>query len=567
MQARKAWSWQRRALGAVVGALASAYALWLLLPGETGLPERLFCAAAMLSCALIVIAASGRPGFGLFVAAALAGCLWLASTLKITYLHTPLLAPDLRYFSGSTLDVITHYPKIWRRCALVTFGVLLFGSIAWWLESPGWWRGRRWSTRTAALLVAALPLMLVAWPFGPFRQVHATPMWDFVTQAERNPIATFLRSIARMQVVMPEHASAAPDAFDWGAGAAATQAPHDRPDLFVVLEESTLDPRDWKLCDVPLCAASMFEPDAWTRARGRLRVHTHGGGTWTSEFAFLTGLPHTLFGAAGLYAPFNLAPRVRASLPLHLKSLGYRTVAVYSMPRDFLRAQDAYAEYGIDEFVDARDLGLLWESTDADLMRGAGEVLARTRAKDDWPLFFMILTMRQHGPHDYPLDRLPPPWNQPPLPAQDERTNRNLAHYLYRLHQSSAAIAALRQRLLDEGRPFVLAHFGDHRPGFDGLESSLASALPESLADTGTLTYYRIDANLPGAPITIPDPVDIAFLGGMLLDVAHLPKGDWFEANARLRDRCAGRFTDCPDRRLLDSLLGYALDTLQIVEK
>ncbi len=572
MQAKDAWRWLRRMLGMAVGAAACLYALWLLLPGETREPERMFCLAATLCSALALAVLSGRPGFGLLMAGVLAAGLWMSIEVKLRYLSTPLLAPDLRYLvSTSTLDVVLHYPKIWRRFALVATGAAMLGGLVWWLESPGWWRRRRWITWAVALLVATFPLGLIAWPHGPFRQVYATPMWEFVTEAKLNPAATFLRSFSRMQVELPPHASAPPDAFDWGAGmeapGSAAQWPAKRPDLFVVLEESTVDPRYWSACDVPLCTASMFDPDPWTRAHGPLRVHTYGGGTWTSEFAFLTGLPHTLFGPAGLYAPFNLAPRIRASLPRHLKTLGYRTVAVYSMPRDFLRAQQAYADYGIDEYVDANDHGLVWESTDADLMRGAEKVLDGLRAKDDRPLFFMILTMRQHGPHDYPLDRLPVPWNRPPLRNQDDRVNRNFAHYLYRLHQSSKALAALRQRLFDDGRPFVLAHFGDHRPGFDGLEASLADSLPSSLADPRTLTYYRIDSSEPGPDRSLDGPVDIAFLGSLLLDVAGLPRGPWFEANARMRDRCDGRFTDCPDQRLLDSFLGYALDTLHVLEK
>src|SRR4029453_6509984 len=100
-------------------------------------------------------------------------------------------------------------------------------------------------------------------------------------------------------------------------------------DVISILEESTFDPRILKVCTLPMCKHKMFDADRNTRAHGLLTVHTFGGGTWTSEFALLTGLAHTLFGNAGLYAPYNLAPRVEHTLPKAFKSAGYRGVALY----------------------------------------------------------------------------------------------------------------------------------------------------------------------------------------------------------------------------------------------
>ncbi|MEP7097673.1 MAG: sulfatase-like hydrolase/transferase, partial [Dokdonella sp.] len=337
------------------------------------------------------------------------------------------------------------------------------------------------------------------------------------------------------------------------------------PDLVTVLEESTLDPHQWADCNVPRCTFPMFKADQHTAAAGPLRVHTYGGATWTSEFAFFAGMPQTLFGPAGIYAPYNLAPRLRDSLPRQLKALGYRTIAIYPMPRDFVNAGPAYADYGFDEFYDATDLGLVWESTDADIVHAFETVQRRERAKDDRPLFFMILTMRQHGPHDYPLDPLPPPWNTAPVPALDAHINRNLGTYLYRLQESSDAIAELRRFLFADGKPTVLVHFGDHHPSFDGLEMKLRTGLPQELhAQAWEVTYYRIDSNFSHAPIPQYDVLDLAYLGGLMLDVAGLPKSAYFEANTRLRDRCNGRFVDCPDKSAMDSWLAYVFGQLHV---
>ncbi|NCT68685.1 MAG: sulfatase-like hydrolase/transferase [Rhodanobacteraceae bacterium] len=555
-----------RTLAAIlIGACAFTFALWRLLPVETDPTERLYCAALAGALALFLATLCGRLGFGLFAVGALAGALWLANALKIAYLHEPLLAPDLRYFATtSTVDVIAHYPKLWHKTAAALLGGVLLAVTLWRLETPGRWRGRRRAQGLWSLL-ALLPLVAVAAPQGLFREIQAVNIWEFLEHARRNPTSSFLYSLTRMQLSVPAYAPDAAGAFDWGAGT--TAAPAQRPDIVAVLEESTLDPRQWAACTVPACNVALFEPDAHTAAYGPLRVHTYGGATWTSEFAFLAGMPHTLFGPAGMYAPYNLAPRLRESLPRQLKALGYRTIAVYPMPRDFVRAAGAYADYGFDEFHDAQEMGLRWESTDLELLQQFDAIRQRARASDGRPIFFMLLTMRQHGPHDLPLDTLPPPWNAPPLPGADARLNRNLAHYLFRLHQSDAALARLRDSLFADDRPSVLVHFGDHHPSFDGLEGTLDSALPPALrADARNLTYYRIDTNLAGAALPPREgPLDLAFLGSLVLDAAGLPKNAYFEANARLRERCGGRFDDCPDRAVLESWMAHAFGVLRVL--
>ena len=158
----------------------------------------------------------------------------------------------------------------------------------------------------------------------------------------------------------------------------------------------------------------MFQADGRTRAHGPLTVHVWGGGTWTSEFALLTGLNHDTFGEAGLYAPYNLAPRVVSTLPRVLHTAGYRVIAIYPMSGDFINARNAYKDYGFDKFYDGQDFGLSWESSDGDLMQVFDRIYAQEKqAIGKQPLFVMMLTLRQHGPHMTPLKDLPAPYDQP----------------------------------------------------------------------------------------------------------------------------------------------------------
>lgn len=559
----------RRSWACAPGVGVLALVLLRVWGAEADSADRIYCVSLTAAFALATAAASGRVAFGCLCAAALAGLVLSAAKLKLAYLHEPLFAQDMRYLSGALLtEVVLHYPRLLGASIAALVLISASTALAWRVESPGAWRGRRRRLHAAVTSACLLVLFACLWPQGPFRQIHAITTWGFLEQAERDPLTTFVRSLARMRVDTPSHDGDA-GAYDWGSARVATE-PTRPPDIVAVLEESTLDPGQWSACTSPRCTFDMFGADAATRARGLLKVHTYGGGTWTSEFAFFAGVPHTLFGPAGIYAPYNLAPRLRESLPRQLKALGYRTIAIYPMPRDFVRAAGAYADYGFDEFHDAQELGIQWESTDVDLVERVEAIHRSARQEDARPLFLMVLTMRQHGPHDKPLAGLPPPWNEPPAPTLDERANRNLGTYLYRMHQSDQALAELRRYLFAAGRPAILVHFGDHHPAFDGIEAGLATTIPADLSgEASSLTYYRIDSNVAGESIhqKEPEPLDLAFLGGLLLDVAGLPKGAYFEANARLRARCGGRFDDCPEASAFASYLAYAFGTLKVFDE
>jgi phosphoglycerol transferase MdoB-like AlkP superfamily enzyme len=350
------------------------------------------------------------------------------------------------------------------------------------------------------------------------------------------------------------------------------KSPQDHPDIISVLEESTYDPTMLALCTLPLCKHKMFQPDGRTRAHGFLTVHVWGGGTWTSEFALLTGLDHQTFGDAGLYAPYNLAPRVVHTLPDVLHEAGYRVIAVYPMSGDFINARNAYKFYGFDKFYDGQDYGLSWESSDNDLMQVFDRIYAdEKKAIGNQPLFVMMLTLRQHGPHMTPLAEQPPPYDKPLFPGKftpkdlDRWINLNLGNYLYRLDGSDAAIAHLEKTLLDSDRPTVLFHFGDHQPSFDGSMRLLDKVTPKAIGDPNFITYYMLKSNYKPTHSYDYPALDLSFAGALILDVAGVKKDDFFAANALMRERCDGFYLNCANKRVLDSYQNYIFHQLGVL--
>jgi phosphoglycerol transferase MdoB-like AlkP superfamily enzyme len=536
-------------------------------------PEKTFTATLVFLTALLVLFATGRIAFALLLAALVFGAIEIAGTLKFTYLITPVLAPDLQYFvTRETIGVIARYPLLLGICLAAVILIPLMLVLAFFGEPASLLRDRprgvRFATRLLGSCAAAALLTASLIPNGPFWAVFNKPMW--ITINDRSFLTDFFTSFNDTVITRPEIPLKIDGKISWKLERP-LRAPAAKPDVVAILEESTFDPRILKACTLAVCKRKMFDADRNTRARGLLTVHTFGGGTWTSEFAVLTGLAHTLFGAAGLYAPYNLAPRVDHTLPRAFQAAGYRAIAVYPMTGDFLNARNAYDYYGFDAFYDGTQYGLGWESTDADLLKVFERIYAdEKRVHPDQPLFVFMLTLHQHGPHMTPLAELPAPYDEPLFPGKfppkdlDSWLNLNLGNYLERLQQSDAMLADLEKFLLGGDHPAVLMHFGDHQPSFDGAIHVIPKQVPpEAGPNSSMVTYYSIKSNYPVRRKFDYPVLDIAFLGALVLDVAGVPKDAFYQANTLLRERCKGRYLDCKDTNMVASYHDYVFNTLQ----
>ena len=567
----------------------------LLVAGPLGygeFDERLFGVSLIVDCALLVAFLTRRLAFALALPSILFGGLLVAGTLKFHYLTTPLLAPDLVYFvNRDLLDVAARYPSI--MIALVGGVILVPGllALAWWLDPPRLFATRPQPQRRFLQIVGAASAFALVFvidsPRGPFDDVFSKGMWALMN--DKNYLVDFFTSFYQTEIHIPplvednnvrlswtQIATDNPPVCKTGAcwNDVKLAAPQEHPDIVAILEESTFDPRMLNLCTIPECKRHMFDPDDRTRDTGPLTVHVWGGGTWTSEFALLTGLNHSTFGEAGLYAPYNLAPLVTSSLPRVLHKAGYRVIAIYPMNGDFINARNAYKFYGFDKFYDGQDYGLSWESPDSDLMQVFDRIYAAEKADiGTQPLFVMMLTLRQHGPHMTPLKKLPKPFDKPLFPGQfkpqglDEWQNLNLGNYLQRLAGSDVAIAHIEKVLFNGPRPAVLFHFGDHQPSFDGSIREIAKTVPASVPDSNFITYYMLKSNYEPARAYKYDALDLSFAGALILDVAGVQKDDMFQANALLRERCKGFYLDCENRPMLDSYHNYIFHELNVLHE
>ena len=82
----------------------------------------------------------------------------------------------------------------------------------------------------------------------------------------------------------------------------------EKPDIVVCLQESTLNPHQFDFDAETIPPFSMFNKQEDTAFVSPLRVHTLGGATWKSEFAFLAGVPSTDFGALASGVFYSVVP-------------------------------------------------------------------------------------------------------------------------------------------------------------------------------------------------------------------------------------------------------------------
>jgi phosphoglycerol transferase MdoB-like AlkP superfamily enzyme len=295
----------------------------------------------------------------------------------------------------------------------------------------------------------------------------------------------------------------------------------------------------------------LYETHRQSTARGPLKVHTHGWGTWNAEFTLMTGIPYFWFGETGFYSAYTTAPRMRMALARHLSALGYRTIGIYPTQKGMLNAARAYRNYGIQEFYGAEDLDLSldWCKIPDQLMYE--KLLARYRAareEDNRPIFMVMLTVFNHGPHgtgcmDPDLARS---IGRDAIPLRAK-----LEDYLHRSRASNLASTAFRDITLALPQPVLLLFAGDHQPSFEGLAASSPRQMHRQMPahDALLFTNYQFMANYDASPAVAPGgrprEMDISFLASTLLEMAMLPLGPLFEPNLKLRNLCGGRLDSC----------------------
>lgn len=287
------------------------------------------------------------------------------------------------------------------------------------------------------------------------------------------------------------------------------------PDIFLVLQESTFNPAQLRPGYAP---KTLFAKDA--SLGGPLRVHTFAGGTWRTEFSVAVQMRPQEFGNDGLYVFHQLEGRIKRSIFTELKKLGYRTVVFYPVPGSFINAAAFYHSIGVDEFYDPISLGVSagwdWKSPDTALYDA---MLKKVATMDERPIIALMLTINQHGPHNF----------EDPF-----------SDYLARFEDSDAAYGHFLEALKARGKPTGVVAFGDHQPEF--TSRFLHDDITRFMADYDIRCINFECAGGPGPRIKPIDAVMLAPVAleqfGFGLDGFSARQREVFQACGDDVDRC-----------------------------
>lgn len=523
----------------------------------------LFACALFLFFAGAVLALTGQWQRALNFAALLFIILMLFHRLKIHYYKQPFLISDFFLITDwHNWETLLHYKGALLAIAGL-LGLVFYAIMGWQSAAP---LSGIWQMVGGLVSIIAFTIM---WHYS--KNADAIKTWlDSLPDDGRDVFLNLPMSCRGLFFKKPKH-EGHPDYFLQKAQNIKAY-PHasDKATIVVWLQESTLDPINFTLKSYRFPPLSMYQNQPDTLFNAPLRVHTFGGATWKSEFAFLSGLPSTDFGAMSNAVFYSVAPHLKYSLIHNLKAQGYYCVALSPFTKGNYNAKSAYDHFGFDLMLQPQDLGYpapmgknLWDIGSDEMAIYAKKILEKQDvpeelANTDKPIFLYVLTMKEHGPYQrdfMDLYHLAENHFSPSLTG-------GLNDYIHRLVKLNEVIEEFNDYMKKQNNAYIFAYFGDHQVDICG------EAVPKRIPypQPNYITQFTVRGNLVNVPTQQQDFLDLAQAGGLLLEIAGLPCDTFMQANIAMRKLSGGKLEDCADEQLLNSYRSYLYHVLDITK-
>ena len=519
-----------------------------------------------------MFAITGQWQRGLNFASVLFVVLMLFHRMKIHYYKQPLLISDFWLVTDwRNWETLLHYKG-------AIFGVLgLLGLLGY--AVFGWSDVETASTgfRVFAAILAATSFGLM-WHYS--KDPDATKVWlDSLPDDGRDVFLNLPMSCRGVFFKVPEFEgnsqkfkekmTALLNEKAEGKTESVEKPDAEKPDIVVCLQESTLNPHQFDFDAETIPPFSMFNKQEDTAFVSPLRVHTVGGATWKSEFAFLAGVPSTDFGALASGVFYSVVPHLQTGFIKNLREQGYFCVALSPFTKGNYNAKPAYDHFGFDLMLQPQDLGYpasisknLWHISSEEMMYYTKLILQKQHPSLEnvqQPMFVYVLTMKEHGPYN---TNMPNHFNLASKRLGGKAISC-LNDYIDRIDSLNEAIEGLNDYLKSRETPYVFGYFGDHQVAFD-------NQLPPkkgNFANPDYVTQFVVRTNRKTDFVQQQDFLDLAFAGGVLLDVAGLsPKDDFMRANIAMRQLSQGKLEDAEDMDLVNSYRNYLYQDLKIAQ-
>jgi phosphoglycerol transferase MdoB-like AlkP superfamily enzyme len=470
----------------------------------------------------------------------------LGSNFKFTVTSQPLVASDFLVFV-QVLENPVLFEKYFREqwYFLPLLVIMLASAVALIrLERPVV-SDKRWATVFVAfgvvLLMQIQTVMLK--PQAPLHYIYTSlsPEFDHrdpMTSVQQLGLFTTLINSARGSYFTPPAFSAADRELVREISnvvASPQPAVEPLPNLVVVQNEAFFD---FRVIDTafPGTAYAVWDRLKKQSQHGLLYVDTYGGATLRTEFSVLTGIPLAMFGAALDYPYLNAVSRPLDSVPWHLKSLNYETIAVHPFSKTFWRRHVAYPRLGFDSFLSIDDFGDGANDGPYVSDRAVCQKILELLGKDDQPRFVFAVTMENHGPWSFDRQQT---GNLVEFEFDDfdldEEIELQLMRYLYHARNAASMAECLIAGQASLGRPSVLLFYGDHAPAMPAVFTAMEVEDPwrePAMRSVPFLLWNGDNTSSQEMHITV------SALPSMLLKAAQLPQDDYLRMTDYLRQQC-----------------------------
>ena len=530
-------------------AVASAFALLvatlvLLFRTEPIAARFWFAIAVTAAIASLVVFLTRRLLFASVVTSSVVVVVFLVSVEKQATMNMGLHSYDLFFYLNA--DTFEFLWGDYRHCVIVVLAAVAAATI---LAALTW----RFDTTRLSPLVSGLTLVAAIAVAGAFEPQASAEGGAFRLFTQNNSfVSAFYLSwsetwgtLVRGQLMEAAARTALPDFASDSQCRPSTKRPH----IVLIHQESLVPPSLFPRLQYDRALNRFFLSD--DGRLHRLRVETYGGGSWVTEFALLTGISTKAFGDMRMFVQVLMEGRLKETLPQSLENCGYRTLMLFPMSSGFLSLDRFYRSIGFSEILDRRAQGApTARERDRFYFQNALNAMDHHFKSSDRPLFVYIQTMASHGPYD---SAYMPEEN---VPGGGPGTSPEMSEYLRR--------AAMAERdgdfLMDEikrrfpGEPILVVRYGDHQPS--ATRDLISGMWGDDSPDVGPdgspgpfITFYAMEGNgflVP--PLPAYDPLDIAYVGTIILEVAGVPLSGAQRERKRLMLACEGRYFGCEPR-------------------
>ena len=518
--------------------------LVLLFRTETIAPRFWFAIAVTAAIASLLVFLTRRLLFASVITSSVVAVVFLVSVEKQATMNMGLHSYDLLFYLNA--DTFEFLWGDYRHSVIV---VLAAVTAATTLAVLTW----RLDTTRLSPLASGLPLVTAIVVAGAFEPQASAEGGAFRLFTQNNSfVSAFYLSwsetwgtLVRGELMEAAARTALPD-FASDAQCKPSRKP---PHIVLIHQKSLVPPSLFPQLRYDNALDRFFHSD--DGRLHRLRVETYGGGSWVTEFALLTGISTKAFGDMRMFVQVLMEGRLKETLPQSLENCGYRTLMLFPMSGGFLSLDRFYRSIGFSEILDrrAQDAPTTRERDRFYFQNGLDEIDRHLKTSDR-PLFLYIQTMAAHGPYD---SAYMPEEN---VPGGGSGTSPEMSEYLRRAAMAKRdgdfLMDEISRRFPDES--ILVVRYGDHQPS--ATRDLISGVWGDDSPDVGPdgspgpfITFYAMAGNfflVP--PLPAYDPLDIAYVGTIMLEAAGLPLSAAQQERKRLMVACEGRYFGCEPR-------------------